>query len=476
MSLWTTLQPWWLRVRALCVRSPAVPNAVAGAAAPVEAATGVAAAAAPAASEERRHSRGARLFHGLLVVLGIRVPYQSLYEPNETVMVKVMRLCSPCRLYSLAVLVSLCMLPVKHVIDMSHEYNDLILISLVSELILPIQFLLAVRYFGSTHLQSFYDVMKPARLPPRTQRDESHIREIFVDLQERASIADALDFNLVIKSPCKITIRIVSYIIIFIGLTSFVVALWIEWMAKSVSNFYYPFFVISRLHGRTTCVVNTAGFAFVFYKHVKVLSYYGNILESRDWSSQSYEEISLMLLSLMRIRESLSQSTQMTKLIFTSATIVGAIIMGAFVHSNAIAAASDGERSAAVVTRWSYESFILVGSFVLLQLILFTVIAKLSYEKERIEDVTKSSAFAKKFLVRSAPATESHQAAIDTATTIDYWLIVDVLRQPWLDFSVMGVPLHSMAFIKQSVSLASIILILANTQTIHLPTLISTAG
>ncbi len=436
--------------------------------APTPAATPAATSAATSAPT--RASKGARLFHSILLFLGVRTPYQKLYDPDDSAFEKACEICRrPCRFYTLGIFTSLFVLPIASLFQTSDLPVDLALITFASELILPVQYFLAVRYFGSTHFQTFFDVVKPVRTSERLgerlgeRRASSNIREIFVEISERHSIADALDFNFLIKHPCRLTIRVVSGIILFVSLTSFCVALFIFLTYEHFDARLFPFFVISRLHGRATCVVNTSAFAFVFYKHVKVLDLYSKILEQRDWSCESYEKVSLLLVNLMKIRESLGHSTSLFKSTFASATIAGAIIIGAFIHSSTSAASEH--------VHWSYEFFVLAGSFVALQVLIFSVIAQLSFAKERIEDVTKSSKFAMKFLVRKAVS--ANESVLETATTVDYFLIVDALRQPWLDFSVMGVPLHSLAFLKQCISLASIALVLAQTQTLQLSGLLS---
>lgn len=407
-----------------------------------------------------RRSCGASFFNSILMALGIRVPHQSLYDVRDGLVTKVRRGASVFRLYTLFVLACLCVLPVRSFTKMLDSYSDETFLHFVADMVLPVQYALAIVYFGSDHLQLFYDVVKPVLKQRRRRRSDrqksrtlANIREIFVDikLEDRKTF----DFDVLVKHPCRLTIRIVSWITTTALVVSFVGAV----LTSSVGEYdvYYLFFLVSRLHGRGTCIVNTASFAFVFYKHVKVLGIYGRMLEKRDWSAQKYDRVSVMLINLTRIRESLKVSTDAFKNIYSTATIAGCMIVGVLIHSTTINASY----------RWAYDSFVIVGSFALLQSILFSVIARLSLSKERIEDVTRSSVFASNFLSRRV-SDDPSRVTLENASALDYWLMTDILAGEWLDFKVMGMPVHSMAFLKQCVSFVSILLVIANTKSLQL--------
>lgn len=403
------------------------------------------------ASEPRR-SFGARFFNSILIALGIRVPYQKLYDSQDRFATKLKNLVfSPFRLYSLIIFGSLCVLPIKIISDMTKSYNDELLLHFISELILPIQYILSILYYGSNHIQLYYDVVT---FKKKTSRKSAltNIRDIFVDIKIENK---CVDFKILIKQPCRITIRVISWVIIATCILSFIGSL----LTSSFDDYkiYYPFYIASRLHGRATIVTNVSSFAFIFYKHVKVLQIYAKILEMRDWSDQKYDKISIMLINLTRLRESLKISTDAFKNIFSTGTISGAIIAGVLIHETTVSESA----------RWGYDSFLIISSFFIFQSIVFAIIAKLSMAKETIEDVTKNSKFASKFLSRKKNA-DATQITMENASTLDYWLITDILSGEWLDFSVMGIPIHSLSFIKQCVSLSSFLIVVANTGTVTL--------
>ena len=399
-------------------------------------------------------SCGASLFNYVLVFLGVRGPFQTLYHPQEQLSNKLQALLRPCRLYSLCIFGCLFILPLKYVTDLTDSYNDETFILLASEALLPLQYFLSVYYFGSTHVQCFYDVMKPAkvRLNKRERLSLSNIKVVIADIQlENKNETNSMDnFDQLIKQPCKFTIGIITIIILLLLLLTLTGSLLSS--EFSIHEMHFPFFVISRLFGRGTCILNTTTFSFIFYKHVKVLLFYAEVLEQRNWSDQNYDRVSTMLVNFTRIRESLKIATNMTKSMYSSASVAGGIIIGSLLHSRTV--------SDAYI--WRYETFVILGSFFLLQSLVFMVIAQLSMAKDKIEDVAKSSKFAMQFLARRA-GNDSEVALFENASSIDYRLFIDMLNEKWLDFSVMGIPIHSLSFLKQCFSFASILLVLTQT-------------
>jgi hypothetical protein len=223
---------------------------------------------------------------------------------------------------------------------------------------------------------------------------------------------------------------------------------------------FIPFMILSRLLGRATVVNNTTTFCYVFYKHVKVLNIYAEILKHQRWSESRDHRCSILLVNLVKIKESLKISSRLLKTIFSSATIVGSVIAGAFIHSTTIE------------HRYTYEMIVVIYSFLNLQVIFFYVIYRLSEAKSRIEDVVFSSTFASKFLSRSEHYNPDKRIS-EVATTQDWRLITQILKDDWLDFCVMGLPLHSGAFIKQCLTATSTLMLLVNSESANFDTLFS---
>ena len=251
---------------------------------------------------ELRYSYGALFFNWLLIALGIRVPQQKLYNVKVDFFTKVRSLMSLFRIYSLSIFACLCVLPFKWSKKLSESYSDEIFLHLIADTSICVQYATSIFYFGSNHFNLYHDLIKDRK---KISKSLTNIRDIFVDIRnenlEQISNKNE-DFKFLIKQPCKINMRVISLVVSSTIIISFIGSM----LTTEVSQYdiYFPFFIISRFYGRGASILNTASFAFVFYKHIKVLNLYAQILEKRDWSTQKYYIVSVMIMNLTRLRES----------------------------------------------------------------------------------------------------------------------------------------------------------------------------
>jgi hypothetical protein len=401
-----------------------------------------------------RPSWGAQIFNRMMIMMGVRSPFKKLLPVDASAAQTVKHFIDKFRIYSLILVGFYCVMPIYHGINLYETYSDAEFINFLSECLVPIQLALACRYFSTSHIEQYYDVIKPLRGQKRALT--TNITDIYIDIRQENKDKN-VEFSVLIKQPCRITLRVVTIIVIFLSIVVFSGSM----ATTDFSDFsapFIPFMILSRLMGRATVVNNTTTFCYVFYKHVKVLNIYADILEHQRWSESRDHRCSILLVNLVKIKESLKISSDLLKSIFSSATIIGSVITGAFIHSTTIE------------HRYTYEMIVIISSFVNLQLIFFYVIYRLSEAKSRIEDVVFSSTFASKFLSRSEEYNPDKRIS-ELATTQDWRVITQILKEDWLDFRVMGVPLHSGAFIKQCLTISSTLLLLANSGSANFNTL-----
>lgn len=401
-------------------------------------------------------SWGAKLFNRMLIVMGVRSPFKKLLHTDATVAQTAIHFFDKFRIYTFLLFVFYVVMPVYHAINLSKTYSDDELINLLSECLIPIQLVLACRYFSTSHIEQYYDVIKPST--KKKKISSITLADIYIDIQQE-NRENHIEFSVLIKQPCRITIKVVSIIVVFLSTVVFLGSM----ATMNFSDFskpFIPFMIISKLLGRTMVVNNTTTFCYVFYKHVKVLNIYADILEHQRWSESRDYRCSILLVNLLKIRESLKISSDLLKSVFSSATIIGSFMTGAFIHSTTID------------HRYTYEMIVIICSFVTLQIIFFYVIYRLSQAKSRIEDVVFSSSFASKFLSRSTDYNCDKRIS-ELATTQDWRLITQILKDDWLDFCVMGLPLHSGAFMKQCLTITSSLLLLANSGSVNFKSLFS---
>ena len=336
--------------------------------------------------------------------------------------------CSTYRLYSLLIFTALCVAPFRLIWRLVAQYDDALLIEFATEAVLPVQYALAILYFSTSHIQRFYGTVE--------------------------KLTTGHHFECVVRQECVVNLKSIMMIAIMVQTFTLLGSMHFAhtYHTTNGAHNHVFFFVASRLFGRGVCTINMAIFAFVFYKHVKVLRLYASIIELTPWETQRYDKLSLVLIDLLRTKESLKVSTDALKPMFSFATIAGVVVVGAYVHN-------------ASVNHNTYDLTVALVTFGVMEVVLFAVIALLSKAKERIEDVTSSSLLAVKFLGRGAelPTLTTFEVAIDSASTLDYFLVTQILKEEWLDFSVCGLPLHKASFIKQAVTTVIVLLVAINT-------------
>ena len=397
-------------------------------------------------------------FGTLLKALGIRVKGQTLQAADvENVFQCTKGGLLTRHVYTVLVFITLCAVPVRHVIEIAiPPFVPFELFDVATEVLLPIQYVLSVVYFAHAHIEMFKDVTRSDASSTR-QRRQSQIREVFVDISRQAYSeashthtpdTSSYEVSTLLRQPCRLTLPRMSKLVCGFSLASFVVFLCTTDFREYCRRFgagFLPVLILSRLFGLTVLCLNATTFCFVFFKHVKVLLIYADVLGTQEWDVVRDHRISVILVNLVRIKDSLHISQELLGGIFSTATVCGATALGVFIHS-----ASANVHN---VGMWCA-----LGSFAIIQCTFFWVIYRLNEAKTRIEKLVKSGKFASKFLSRK-PSQTAEQRTLETATTVDWKVITDLLHEQWISFSVLGMPLHSADFIKQVVAATGLLVL-----------------
>ena len=217
-----------------------------------------------------RPSWGAQIFNRMMIMMGVRSPFKKLLPVDASAAQTVKHFIDKFRIYSLILVGFYCVMPIYHGINLYETYSDAEFINFLSECLVPIQLALACRYFSTSHIEQYYDVIKPLRGQKRALT--TNITDIYIDIRQENKDKN-VEFSVLIKQPCRITLRVVTIIVIFLSIVVFSGSM----ATTDFSDFsapFIPFMILSRLMGRATVVNNTTTFCYVFYKHVKVLNIY----------------------------------------------------------------------------------------------------------------------------------------------------------------------------------------------------------
>mgnify|MGYP005673434729 CR=1 FL=1 len=309
------------------------------------------------------------------------------------------------RLYSLGVFCALCVPAVNSMVRLVREPSGVRVADVAVHSMAPIQYVCSILYFASDHFDQFH-------------------------IADESSPYETVDE--ILGQPCGCSPDVISAIACAGTLVYFIASSFVPhtdplWLQLCI--------MLMRLHGAFAIILNTLCLAFVFWKHIKVIDIQVQIFDAQDWATCADHHVSVLLRNLVRMRESLHASTELLSNTFSSATILGSVALGS------------------VAYRYTLESFdvtiyVSVATFLVAQSVFFYVIYRLSEAKDDIEVLVRSANFADAFLSRTAVANTA-QRVRETSTTVDWFVITQVLKDEWLEFYVLGMPLHSAAFIKQ---------------------------
>lgn len=348
-----------------------------------------------------------RMLHALLTVLGIRVTQQELFvlrgtnykDANFQRMWR--NFLVPGRLYTFAILVTMCVPSGAALLNLIRTPGAAQFTALVMNAAAPVQYVLSVRYFATNHFDKFHD----------TQRN----------------LADSDNLIAAVTLICSVVATVCA-----------------SWGA---GESFRIFAIVRNAIGSCSTMLNACCFTFVFSKHVKIIEVYVQVFQSHDWRACDDHHVSMVLRHVVRMKESLTASTELLSYSFSSLTLFGGLIVGA------------------VSYRWDVEMFnttvyVALVLFVISQCMFFYMIFRLSEAKADIETLVRSADFADSFLGRSARASaDAH--TIETSSTLDWFVLTYLLQENWIDFTVVGLPLHSGAFLKQSVTIVGVLIAVA---------------
>lgn len=355
----------------------------------------------------------------VLRLTGIRTVKQELFHiegvsfRNASGVELLARRWSWGRLYTCAVWGSLIVPSVYAIAHFATHRDGASLAEAAISLMAPLQYACAVLYFATDHFDQFHSTD---------------------DL-------DSTDVSTVLARPCVCSPDLIA--------TLAASATAIFFIASSFDQdsdiVLRVFHVFSRTYGAFGIIMNALAITYVFFKHVKVIQVYVKIFMSQDWHTCEDHHISVLLRNLVRIRESLHVSTELLSRVFSSSVILGVTLMGAVIGGTE--------------ETFSYTAYASLIMFGVTQVVFFGVVYLLSEAKDDIENLVRSADFADSFLTRTAQATSARRVR-ETSTTLDWFVLKYVLSERWIEFLVLGMPLHSATFLKQMVTAVAAFVVL----------------
>lgn len=283
-----------------------------------------------------------------------------------------------------------------------------------------VQYVLSVRYFGTTH---FEDFLEPKDDTIKIVLYLIYLMVILINVSSSFSLLNGNDTE-------------------FPGFEEYqnkhliVTLLWLPWTI-----------------GRTTLYINLITFCMVFYKHCDILHMYRAKLDKNVMINAL--TINVITQEILRIRHDMENSIDLFKNIFSLFTLLGAVGFGFLVE---------------LISLNEFESFpwhqLVV--YLVIQTVFLVIVNWVSNSKDDLSDYTRRPTFIDKFLRRYSPSEimEKFDGDInmvilniqeENASTLDWVVLNNIFNESWTEFKVMGIDITDGTLVKKGLVVVTLI-------------------
>ena len=194
--------------------------------------------------------------------------------------------------------------------------------------------------------------------------------------------------------------------------------------------------IVTDTFGRYVALVGLACASVVLFEHVKVLRIASMVLEQRCWDSEQSADVSTLLRDLVRIRASLVITSEIMHAVYAASIVSCATMLGIVLY--------ESQRDGLINIHVDTFRIVVVSTVCLALAILAIGVYLVQEEQEEIGFIVRGAEFADTFLLRADRAVPS-----DTSTTLEWYVMTQMLREEWFRIEVLGISVHSGSTLKQ---------------------------
>ena len=292
----------------------------------------------------------------------------------------------------------------------ANDWTENVIVDLLLESMIPIHYIFSYVYFYTDHIDYF------------TRRDGGQ----------------GIEFSTVVSRPCRMTANSLAKVSI---ISSSIITI------ISIVNYeedYVALFILQRFIGFTILSINIFSLIYIFWKHINAVQSYANVIKDGD-GRMTYTQTTLafFIKNIIELRESLRVTRSLFSNMVSFSIILCGVVMGIVVNS----------KDVLKFDLWVYITLI---SFSILYSFLIFIIWQVSESKEYIQRIIQGSAMARRYLVRGS-VNRTRNRVFETATSVDWWILKTELDKKWIEFTVMGIPIHNGTFVKQVVTTVALL-------------------
>ena len=244
------------------------------------------------------------------------------------------------------------------------------------------------------------------------------------------------------------------------------------WLDNLHDPIFYLIVIIEWLYSRL--VIFTFIFTFIFVMNVHIKSFNSIIkrLESNEYIFDGNLCLGTIIKELGKIRHDIEYTIRYFNDVIAVVTVIGGIALAIFIRTllpNGL------DISNLNLNLDIHDRYLLhpLALYVISNVFLLTNMSRYSFRRDEILKYIKSMDFMNKFLVRTPSEKIMKKTgskldvvilniAEESATTLDWIILGNILSEKWLDFNIFGVSTSDGKLLKKSIALGSTLLFLIN--------------
>ena len=267
----------------------------------------------------------------------------------------------------------------------------------------------------------------------------------------------------VFKTTVIISSSVISIIINSLDITSF----YNEYYWLNIFNNNVLFFTsicIEWIYSRIVLFLFVYTFMFIINEHIKRIKKIKFDIEQNEFDFENNVCLSNLIIKLAKTKDDIEKTINLFNNIISYTTILGGISLAIFikdVFQNGVKNVNFHEHD-----RYLLHPLVL---YICNQIILVINMARYSYARGEILRFIKSIDFINRFLTRMSTEKIIKKSngnlnlvtlniLEDSATTIDWFVLENMLSEKWLDFTIFGISTSDGKLIKQSISIGGTLL------------------
>ncbi len=271
------------------------------------------------------------------------------------------------------------------------------------------------------------------------------------------------------KGSIIILASIVSMIINLVDIKSFYNEY--HWLNTFNDNvLFFTLIVIEWIYSRITLFLFVFTFMFVLKEHIKKLKSLKSQLEENEFDFENNVCLSNLIIKIAKTKYEIEKTINLFNDIISYTTVLGGISLAIFIRDVFPHGFNDMKLNFDDHDRYLMHPIIL---YICNQIILIVIMRKYSYAREEILHFIKSIDFINRFLMRTSTEKIARKSngnislvtlniLEDSATTLDWLILGNMLSEKWLDFNVFGISTSDGKLIKQSIAIGGTLLFSVN--------------